>query len=296
MALLEFFGCLLTIWTFPVMFFILIIAKDSVNVVMMMTACFFFALSQLFSSLISKAIVPLQHVIPFNIFVSVLFQEIFRLILYVILRRAELGVSKLRQNGFLLDIKINARRNSVNCGMGFGIMSAILLSTNMLSAITGPGTFGIKDFKQSSVGKDPKDTGLNNDFFSLQQSIQSLLIIILNILWTMIAWNSIQTKHATYSNRSNFIIQKMSGVIIAFLSHLFVSYSTLFHQYDRSIYISSGVIFSIFLFNIIGMLIISYIYIKRSIQSTTNAQINLNVNNIHGNDNISVSVNNELIT
>jgi gamma-secretase subunit APH-1 len=86
MGLVEFFGCLLLAFGPPASMFILTVANDPVRVIVLMTSAFFWLISLLLSSLLWYAVVPLRDKLAFALVFSVIFQEAFRYLFYLIIR------------------------------------------------------------------------------------------------------------------------------------------------------------------------------------------------------------------
>lgn len=116
---------------------------------------------------------PLQHVLAFGLVFSILFQELFRFLLYVMLRKADRVMRKLTENehtqifshphilayGKLPHIYLisgpcyeDGSLGSVSVvGLGFGIMSGAFSLVNVLADSVGPGTVGFQGESQNFV-------------------------------------------------------------------------------------------------------------------------------------------------
>ena len=79
-------GCGLTAYGPGLSLFMVTIAKDPVRIIILILSAFFWLLSLLLSSLFWFAVVPLRGTLAFGLVFSVLFQEIFRFLIYVLLR------------------------------------------------------------------------------------------------------------------------------------------------------------------------------------------------------------------
>ncbi len=122
-------------------------------------SAFFWLLSLLASSLLWFAVVPLREKLAFGLFFSVVLQEIFRLLIYALLRKADKVnlslASKLTvTNAHFVQVlrkltenehtRIFANRHILSyvVGLGFGIMSGAFSMVNVLADSLGPGTLG----------------------------------------------------------------------------------------------------------------------------------------------------------
>lgn len=115
MALIEFFGCLFLAFGPPTAMFSITIAKDPIRVIILMTryyfkffqflffkfflpSSFFWLLSLLISALLWFAVVPLRDKLLFALVFSVFFQEAFRYLFYLFIKKAQRGLEKVQKN------------------------------------------------------------------------------------------------------------------------------------------------------------------------------------------------------
>ncbi|XP_005191084.1 gamma-secretase subunit Aph-1-like [Musca domestica] len=196
MTLPEFFGCSMIAFGPPFALFVFTIARKPIRVIMVIMAAFFWLLSLLASSLLWYAVVPLRGVLAFGAVFSVLFQEYFRYLLYLLLRKFEEGLEAVADDRTLVD---NKHVLAYVSGFGFGIISAMFSLVNVLADLTGPGTLGLN--------------GGSESFFTVSAA-QALSICLLHIFWSVIFFNAFDT--------TNYI--HVSYVVG---SHLFVSLITL---------------------------------------------------------------------
>jgi len=149
MTVTAFFGCALTAYGPALAMFVLTIAHDPVRVIILILSAFFWLLSLLLSSLLWVAVVSLKETLAFGLVFSVLFQETFRVLIYILLRKADAFMKKLTENE---ETKIFANRHILSyvVGLGFGMMSGIFSLINVLADSIGPGTVGL-------MNSTPKD-------------------------------------------------------------------------------------------------------------------------------------------
>merc|ERR1719242_1697465 len=138
--------------------FILTIAHDPVRVIILILSAFFWLLSLLLSSMLWIAVVPLKDKLAFGLVFSVLFQETFRILIYILLRKADTFMKKLTENE---QTKIFANRH-------------------ILSYVVGPGTVGLFD-------ETPKE-------FFMISAVICLCMILLNTFWGILAFDAMDKK------------------------------------------------------------------------------------------------------
>jgi len=92
---MEFFGCAFIAYGPALALFALTIAKDPIRIIILIASAFFWLVSLLVSSLFWMAAQSLNSVLAVGLVVSVLFQELFRFFIYLLLRKAEAGLKKL---------------------------------------------------------------------------------------------------------------------------------------------------------------------------------------------------------
>ncbi|XP_075153554.1 gamma-secretase subunit Aph-1 [Haematobia irritans] len=196
MTLPEFFGCSLIAFGPPFSLFVFTIAKNPIRVIILVVAAFFWLLSLLTSSLLWYSVVPLRSVLAFGTVFSVLFQEYFRYLLYLLLRKFEEGLEAVADDRRLIE---NKHILAYVSGFGFGVISAMFALVNVLADLTGPGTLGLNGGTES---------------FFMVSATQALSICLLHIFWSVIFFNAFDT--------TNYL--HVSYVVG---SHLFVSLITL---------------------------------------------------------------------
>lgn len=202
MTVTAFFGCAFTAYGPVLAMFVLTIAHDPVRVIILILSAFFWLLSLLLSSLLWFAVVPLKETLAFGLVFSVLFQETFRVLIYLLLRKADAFMKKLTENE---ETQIFANRHILSyvVGLGFGMMSGAFSLVNVLADSIGPGTVGLMD-------KTPKD-------FFMVSAVICLCMIFLNTFWGILAFDALDKK-------------RWVNLAFVWLSHLTVSCLTLLNQ------------------------------------------------------------------
>eukprot|EP00112_Aurelia_sp_Birch-Aquarium-sp1_P015766 Seg352.2 transcript_id=Seg352.2/GoldUCD/mRNA.D3Y31 product="Gamma-secretase subunit APH-1A" protein_id=Seg352.2/GoldUCD/D3Y31 len=146
MTALMFIGCTFLGFGPALALFVLTVAPDAQQVIVIITSAFFWLLALFVSSVLWIAVVPLKSYLVFGVTFSVLFQELFRLAFWKILKKAEEGLISITGN----QSPLRKLRFHYVSGLGFGMMSGLFAMVNVLADITGPGTIGLygdyKDF------------------------------------------------------------------------------------------------------------------------------------------------------
>ncbi|XP_065567177.1 gamma-secretase subunit APH-1B-like [Artemia franciscana] len=111
MTAAVFFGCAMLAFGPPLALFLFTVADDAVKIILLIASSFFWLVSHLLTSaiwLIVKASTsdPAAY-LSIGVIISVLLQETFRFLLYLVLKRAEKGLKKLTEdeNHVLLENK-----------------------------------------------------------------------------------------------------------------------------------------------------------------------------------------------
>lgn len=219
MTYCEFFGCALIAFGPPVAMFIFTIANDPMKVIIMMASAFFWLLALLFSSVLWAAVYPLKEMLAFGLFFAVVFQELFRLAIYAILRKAEEGLQKVAVGQDKISIASNKQVLGYVAGLGFGVASGAFSLVNVLADSIGPGTVGIK--------------GDHADFF-VTSALLTLAFVLLHVFWSVVFFNSCDRKG----------VFGWLGILAVVASHATVSGLTLLNQGNEpNYYASIGVAF-----------------------------------------------------
>ncbi|KAJ0175865.1 hypothetical protein K1T71_009024 [Dendrolimus kikuchii] len=176
MTLAEFFGCSLLAFGTPLVMFALTIANDPVRIIIMIVAAFGWLLSFLLSSLIWYAVVPLRSYLAFGMVFAIIFQELFRYGMYLLLRRTEAGLKEISENQ---DIGSNKMEMAYVSGLGFGTMSGAFALVNVLADSAGPGTLGLQG---------------GTEYFFVTSAAMTLCMILLNTFWSVIFFSGLDDK------------------------------------------------------------------------------------------------------
>jgi len=197
----NFFGCAFLAYGLPLALFVLTIAKDPVRIIVLILSSFFWLLSLLLSSILWNAVVPLKEELAFGLVFSVLFQELFRLGIYILLKKADIYLRKLTESE-PTQIFLNPHLLSYTVGLGFGLMSGAFSLMNVLADALGPGTVGLDGRPQN---------------FFLVSSCMTLCMILLHVFWGIIFFSSV--------NNGQYLL-----TVYVVLSHLLVSCLSLLNK------------------------------------------------------------------
>lgn len=174
MTVAEFFGCGLIAFGPSLAMFGLTIATDPIRTIMLVASAFFWLLALLFSSILYTAVVQLQDYLAFGVVFSVLFQELFRFLWFLLIQKAEGGLKKVSDGN--MQIVENKHILAYVSGLGFGMISGAFSLVNVLADMTGPGTIGMKG--------DPKN-------FFIASAVTSLAFILLHVFWGILFFNAL---------------------------------------------------------------------------------------------------------
>lgn len=207
MTLVVFFGCTFIAFGPAFALFSLTVAKDAEQVIVLIASAFFWLLSLLLSSIWWTVVSPLKKELAFGMAFSVLFQELFRLAFYKIMRKADEGLLSMINHQ---SDPLRKHRIAYVSGLGYGIISGLFAMVNVLADITGPGALGLHN--------DPQN-------FLIVSAFLTSCFVLLNTFWGVIWFHAWDEK-------------KWFNIFLVVASHLFVSLMTLLnikHQYLASL-------------------------------------------------------------
>lgn len=202
MTVVECFGCMFLAFGPPFAMVIYTIAHDPVRIIIFIASAFIWLVSLLVSSTWWFMVFPLRNELAFGLVFSVLFQELFRGFVYLMLRKAQLGLTKMNED--TSSIIGNKHIVSYTTGLAFGIMTGAFSLMNVLADAIGPGTMGIKS---------------GTEKFFITSSAITLCFILLHTFWGVIFFDAMDKKNKTL-------------VAVVILSHLLASSLTLFNKYQ----------------------------------------------------------------
>jgi len=178
MTALTFFGCAFTAYGPALALFVGTVATDAVRVIVLILSAFAWLLSLLLAAVLWFAVVPLRETLAFGLVFSVAFQEIFRVLVYMLFAKLDAMLKKLTENE---NTKIFDNRHILAyvVGLGFGLMSGAFSLVNVLADSVGPGTVGFDGEPQS---------------YWMVSAATCLAIILCHPCWNVIAFSAIHEK------------------------------------------------------------------------------------------------------
>lgn len=214
--MMEYVGCGFIAFGLPAALFIVTIARDPLRVLVLMASAFFWLVSLLLSSMLWFAVVPLREKLAFGVVFSVLFQELFRFLFFLLMKKAQAGLNKL------LERDTNAQSDSLTlvhnrhllayvAGLGFGIIGGAFSMVNVLADMSGPGTIGL--FGES-------------DHFFIVSALATLCFVLLHTFWGIIFFDGMSRN-------------RLHQVVAVVVCHMVVSCMSLLNQYDPPLYLGS---------------------------------------------------------
>jgi len=193
-----FFGCAFTAFGPFVAMFWLTISKDAQLVIVLIASAFFWLLSLLLSSILWLVASPLKDELAFGVTFSVLFQELFRLAIFKLLKKADEGLISITGN----HSPLRKHKLAYVSGLGFGIMSGLFAMVNILADITGPGDLGLYG---------------DSDNFLIVSAFLTCAFVLLNTFWSIVWFDAWEKR--------NFI-----NFAVVLFSHWFVALMTLLNK------------------------------------------------------------------
>jgi len=200
MTVYTFFGCALTAYGTPLAMFLFTISSDPVKIIILILSAFFWLLSLLLSAILWTAVVPLKEELAFGLVFSVLFQELFRFLIYLMLNKADTYLKKLTENE---ETQIFANKHILAyvVGLGFGLMSGAFSLVNVLADSLGPGTVGRNGEPQN---------------FFIVSALMTLCMVMLHTTWGVIFFSSLDS--GTYWQTGYVLLTHMTVSCLSLLN------------------------------------------------------------------------------
>ncbi|KAI8363132.1 gamma-secretase subunit Aph-1 [Mortierella sp. GBAus27b] len=211
MTLQTFFGCALTAYGPCLAIFFGSIAPNAQLVILMVSSAFFWLISLLLASAIWFMAKNSQQTYTSTIIYTVLLQELFRWLLYILINRAEKGLNMVAKHP---KSKFNRSGYAFAAGLGFGLMFGVISYITLLVQSLGPGVLMCESCPNVSLY-----------FIS---AITTCIFILHHCLWMMISF-------AGFTQRSYV------RILWVVVTHYGASYMTLLNTSS----VSSGCVFAI---------------------------------------------------
>lgn len=201
MTFMEFAGCASVAFGPAFSLFYWTIVHDPIRIIILIASSFFWLCSLLMSSTL-WFIFPKKDWVWFGVLTSICFQELFRFLVYKILRKSEQGLRQITEPDSA--ISTSSHLVSYVSGLGFGIISGAFSLVNILAEVKGPGTMGLQG---------------GSEYFCLFSSLFTMFFVFLHTFWSVIFFQGLDT-------------QNHSLVLYVIFSHVCVSCSTLLNSYE----------------------------------------------------------------
>jgi len=208
MTFMELVGCGGIAFGPALALFLLTVMQDPIRIIILTVSAFFWLVSLLVSAVLWN-LIPSESATPISVVFSVLFQEGFRFLLYVILKKAENGMKKITMPGTNKEMFENLVTLSYVSGLGFGVMSCAFAIINVLAAVAGPATIGLNG---------------ESAYFALISSVFAMCLTLLHTFWSVIFFNGV--------DKRNYI-----EIVWVVGTHLMVSCMTFLNE--RSLYVAT---------------------------------------------------------
>ncbi|EGD72198.1 hypothetical protein PTSG_00220 [Salpingoeca rosetta] len=200
-------GSLFIIFSMPLAIFWFVVRRSPKLVIVLVASAFMWLLAALLTGIIWIIIPPLQDDYWFVILISVPIQEAFRYFFWKMLHKAEKGLSTLTPDG---DVVITREKLWFVSGLGFGVMSAVMMMSNMLDIMTGPGMVparGCPDFNLFTIS-----------------ALVSAAIVMCHAFWGVIAGKAWEQRTIS---KSMFIPSRDWKLFFVLAMHYFVAFLTI---------------------------------------------------------------------
>ncbi|KAI8848992.1 gamma-secretase subunit Aph-1 [Chytridium lagenaria] len=173
----AFIGCFLTAYGPALAVFFLYIAKSAQLVILLISSAFYWLLSILLSSAVWYLIPSLQKTFVFHIIVGCIFQELFRGLFWLTIKKAEVGLNQVSDNP---KSPVNRSKYAFASGLGFGLMSGLVTYMTQLAETLGPGILVCKSCPMA-------------DLFFIS-ALTTCLFIFLHTMWSVVAFEALEKR------------------------------------------------------------------------------------------------------
>lgn len=188
------FGSLALVFAFPLSLAVFVVAPSAKLVILMFGSAFVWLLAALLSSLVWIAVVPMKEHHWFALLFAVAFQEAFRFGYWKLLKKAEVGLSTLADDGSGVSSR---EKQALVAGIGFSLMSTIMQFNTVLTESSGPGSVPAMGCPQYSM-------------FTIS-TIMAAAFAAMNIFWSVIMHSGLEDCH---SKTKSVGIAKISFVVV----------------------------------------------------------------------------------
>ena len=193
--------CFAIAFTPALMLFKRVVMSDPLRIILFVLGAFFWLLSLLVTSLVWA--VTGNYSLLIAVLSSILVQEVFRGLYYYLLYKAQGGLSKLATDGVEVSgvrLMYSSRHVlAIVCGLGMGVMAALVLLTNILADYADDGVVGLPaEMNQTDPGhhtqqesKPQQQLRFEDAYFPLYYSLSCALLTLFNVVWTINLWDGL---------------------------------------------------------------------------------------------------------
>ncbi|KAI3381362.1 hypothetical protein SNEBB_008020 [Seison nebaliae] len=148
MGYLEFYGCLLLIWSFPIGVYAFFLRSHPFQFLFILYGTFFSFLPLFLTGIIWIFVIPLREIDSLLVFLLIFFVEIFRFITFYTFEANMVYWKQMikEREDFPNDLFDYLSCLSVNFGYAFTLLCCF--SLNSLTVLYGPGSYGIEEKKE----------------------------------------------------------------------------------------------------------------------------------------------------
>ncbi|KAJ1358376.1 bis(5'-nucleosidyl)-tetraphosphatase [Parelaphostrongylus tenuis] len=125
------------------------VAKDPLRIILFVLGAFFWLASLLLCSFIWVVISTIGDALPVAVLCSIFLQDAARIFYFWLLKKAQRGLNKITRPGSksiapgVSDLHNARHMLALVCGLGMGVMAALVLTMNVFAEFAGPGTIGL---------------------------------------------------------------------------------------------------------------------------------------------------------
>ncbi|KHJ91447.1 Aph-1 protein [Oesophagostomum dentatum] len=166
------------------------VAKDPLRIILFVLGAFFWLASLLLSSFIWLAISMVWDALPLAVGCSIILQDAARVFYFWLLKKAQRGLNKITKRGAasiapgVSDLHNARHMLAMVCGLGMGVMAALLLTMNVFAEFAGPGTIGLP----RAMREGRRDIHSAGTHLPLYYALSGCFTTMFNVTWTIMSW------------------------------------------------------------------------------------------------------------
>jgi anterior pharynx defective protein 1 len=196
-----FFGCLTIAFSLPAALFYFVVAPSAKSVILMFGSAFVWLVAALATAIVWIAVEPLKEHNWFALIFAVGFQELFRFLYWKLLKRAEVGLNTLADDG---SGEGSRDKQALVAGLGYSLMSTVMQFNSVLSESAGPGglpALGCPEYSLYTIS-----------------SIMAAAFGALNIMWSVILYSGLDDRHEGKNGWVKIAYVLITHYAVAFLT------------------------------------------------------------------------------